>query len=145
MRMTELARQGQVAYIRYEGGVFGQDPVDSHMDEPLAVMIGMGRVPLGVENALRLMEVGDKVRLVIPPEEGYGEAYEKYIKWYPRSMIPHGYEIKQGTFIMWESGDGLAKRPAFVAEATEDMLKLDMNHPFAGKTLEYVVELVDLK
>ena len=108
-------------------------------------MIGMGRVPVGVEKALRQLEVGESCTLIIPPEEGYGESYDKYIKWYPRSMIPHGYEIKQGTFIMWESGDGLAKRPAFVSEATEDMLKLDMNHPVAGKTLEYWVELVDLK
>ena len=143
--MTELARQGQIAYIRYKGGVFGEEPVDKHMDDPLPVMIGAGRVPVGVEKAIRNLEVGDSCTLIIPPEEGYGEAFDRYIKWYPRSMIPHGYEIKQGTFIMWESADGLAKRPAFVAEATEDMLKLDMNHPFAGKTLEYWVELVDLK
>lgn len=143
--MTNLERQWQVAYIRYEGGIFGEPPVDKHMDEPLAVTIGMGRVPLGIENALRQLEVGESCKLIIPPEEGYGEAYDKYIKWYPRAMIPHGYEIKQGTFIMWESADGLAKRPAFVAEATEDTVKLDMNHPFAGKTLEYWVELVDLK
>lgn len=143
--MADLTRQGQIAYIRYEGGVYGEKPVDRHMEEPLAVVIGMGRVPLGVEKALRVLEVGESVRLVIPPEEGYGEAFDKYVKWYPRAVIPHGYDIKEGTFIMWESADGLAKRPTYVAEATDDAVKLDMNHPFAGKTLEYWVELVDLK
>lgn len=143
--MSDEARQGKIAYIRYEGGVYGKDPVDRHLDEPLAVSIGMGRVPLGVEKALRWLEIGESVRLVIPPEEGYGESFDKYIKWYPRSILPHGYDIKEGTFIMWESADGLAKRPAYVVEATDDAVKIDMNHPFAGETLEYWVELVDLK
>lgn len=138
-------RIGRMAYIRYKGGVYGEDPHDIRMDEPLPVRIGGGRVVKGIDNALKIMEVGDTVTLIIPPEEGYGAADPKKIDWYPRSIIPHGYEIKEHTFIMWESRDGLAKAPVWVAEAKEDVVKLDRNHPYAGKTLEYWVELVDLK
>ena len=141
----EENRIGRVAYIRYEGGILGERHVDKHLDEPLAVRIGAGRVVKGVIDALRTMEVGDSATLIIPPEEGYGDADPKQIKWYPRSIIPHGYEIKKDTMIMWESADGLAKRPAMVVDATEDTVKIDMNHPYAGKTLEYWVELVDLQ
>lgn len=143
--MADLERQGRIAFIRYEGGILGQEPVDRHLDEPLAVKIGYGRVPIGVENALRVLPVGESCRLIIPPEEGYGEAFAKYIAWYPRTMLDHGHEIKKGTMIMWESQDGLAKRPAMVVDATDEAVKIDMNHPFAGKTLDYWVELVDLK
>ena len=141
----EENRIGRVAYIRYEGGILGERHVDKHLDEPLAVRIGAGRVVKGIDDALRTMEVGDSATLIIPPEEGYGDADPKQIKWYPRSIIPHGYEIKKDTMIMWESADGLAKRPAMVVDATEDTVKIDMNHPYAGKTLEYWVELVDLQ
>ena len=141
----EENRVGRVAYIRYEGGILGERHVDKHLDEPLAVRIGAGRVVKGIDDALRTMEVGESATLIIPPEDGYGDADPKQIKWYPRSIIPHGYEIKKDTMIMWESADGLAKRPAMVVDATEDTVKIDMNHPYAGKTLEYWVELVDLQ
>ena len=141
----EENRVGKVAYIRYEGGILGERHVDKHLDEPLAVRIGAGRVVKGIDDALRTMEVGESATLIIPPEEGYGDADPKQIKWYPRSIIPHGYEIKKDTMIMWESADGLAKRPAMVVDATEDTVRIDMNHPYAGKTLEYWVELVDLQ
>lgn len=137
-------RQGRTAYIKYEGGILGERHVDKHLDEPLAVRIGMGRVVKGIDDALRTMEVGDKVTLIIPPEEGYGDINPKQIKWYPRAVIPDGYKIKKDTMIMWESSDGLAKRPCMVIDATDDAVQIDMNHPYAGKTLEYVVELVGL-
>lgn len=141
----EQNRNGKLAYIRYKGGILGERPVDDRMDEPLAVRIGAGRVVKGIDDALQVLEVGESVTLVIPPEEGYGDANPKLVNWYPRSMIPHGYEIKKDTMIMWESADGLAKRPVMVVDATKDAVKIDMNHPYAGRTLEYWVELVDLK
>ena len=141
----EQNRNGKLAYIRYKGGILGERPVDDRMDEPLAVRIGAGRVVKGIDDALQVLEVGESVTLVIPPEEGYGDANPKLVNWYPRSMIPHGYEIKKDTMIMWESADGLAKRSVMVVDATKDAVKIDMNHPYAGRTLEYWVELVDLK
>lgn len=141
----EQNRNGKLAYIRYKGGILGERPVDDRMDEPLAVRIGAGRVVKGIDDALQVLEVGESATLVIPPEEGYGDANPKLVNWYPRSMIPHGYEIKKDTMIMWESADGLAKRPVMVVDATKDAVKIDMNHPYAGRTLEYWVELVDLK
>ena len=142
---SEENRTGMLAYIRYEGGILGERHVDKHLDEPLPVRIGAGRVVKGIDDALHKMQVGESVTLIIPPEEGYGDADPKQVKWYPRSIIPHGYEIKKDTMIMWESADGLAKRPAMVVDATEDTVKIDMNHPYAGKMLEYWVELVDLQ
>ena len=141
----EQNRNGKLAYIRYKGGILGERPMDDRMDEPLAVRIGAGRVVKGIDDALQVLEVGESVTLVIPPEEGYGDANPKLVNWYPRSMIPHGYEIKKDTMIMWESADGLAKRPVMVVDATKDAVKIDTNHPYAGRTLEYWVELVDLK
>lgn len=138
-------RRGKVALIRYDGGVLGERKVDHRTGEPLAVKIGASRLPKGIDNALLNMEIGEKATLIIPPEEGYGNANPKLVKWYPRQVLDHGYDIKKGSMIMWESEDGLAKRPAMVVDSTKDSVKIDMNHPYAGKTLEYWVELVDVK
>ena len=144
--MAETDRLGRTAYIRYRGGVRGDRPCDDRSDgEPLAVRIGGHRVPKGVERALLMLEVGESCTLVIPPEEGYGAADPKLVQWYPRSVLDHGYDLKEGSMIMWQSADGLAAKPASIVDATEDAVKIDLNHPYAGKTLEYWVELVGLE
>lgn len=138
-------RAGKTAYIRYRGGVAGERPHDVRLDEPLAVRIGGHRVCKGIERALEQMEVGESCTLLIPPEEGYGNADPKLVQWYPRSVLDHGYDMKKGSMVMWKSADGLAAKPAVIVDATEDTVQIDLNHPYAGKTLEYWVELVDLK
>lgn len=144
--MTEEERRGKTAYIRYRGGIRGEKPYDDRSQgEPLAVRIGRHRVPKGVENALCHLEIGESCTLIIPPEEGYGEANPRLVKWYPRMILDHGYTMKEGSMVMWRSADGLAAKPALIVDATEDTVKIDLNHPYAGKTLEYWVELVDLK
>lgn len=144
--MSKEDRIGMTAYIRYRGGVPGEHVFDDHMEgEPLAVKLGLHRVPKGVEKALIDMEVGEARDLVIPPEEGYGPSNPKLIQWYPRTLLKDGYEMTTGKMFLWHSDDGLAARPARVVEETEDNVKIDMNHPYAGRTIEYHVELVDLK
>ena len=78
-------------------------------------------------------------------DEGYGAADPKLVQWYPRSVLDHGYDLKEGSMVMWQSADGLAAKPASIVDATEDAVKIDLNHPYAGKTLEYWVELVGLQ
>ena len=136
---------GKTAYILYKGGIQGEEPVDIRMAEPLAVRLGSHRLPKGVEEAVVQMQVGEERTVEVPPEKGYGASNPKLFKWYPRSVLDHGYEIKQGSMIMWESADGLAKKPAMVVDSTQDTVQIDMNHPYAGRTLEYWVKLVDLK
>ena len=136
---------GKTAYILYKGGIQGEEPVDIRMAEPLAVRLGGHRLPNGVEEAVVQMQVGEERTVEVPPEKGYGASNPKLVKWYPRSVLDHGYEIKQGSMIMWESADGLAKKPAMVVDSTQDTVQIDMNHPYAGRTLEYWVKLVDLK
>ena len=146
LESDDKSRIGKTAVIRYKGGIQGERAVDDRSTgEPLALRIGAGRVVKGIDDALLRLEVGEDCTLLIPPEEGYGEPDLKLVKWYPRMMLDHGYDLRQGMMIMWESADGLAKRPAMVADATQDAVKLDMNHPYAGKTLEYWVELVGLE
>ena len=69
---------------------------------------------------------------------------EKAAQWYLRTAIKDGYSLKKGSILVWTNPEDQSQRPARVTDATQDGVKIDMNHPFAGKTLEYWVELVDL-
>ena len=144
--MGQANRVGKTAFIRYRGGVLGEEPIDDRSTgEPLAVTIGTLQLPRGVEDAIVDMEVGENRTIEIPCALGYGEDQEKLASWHLKTMVENGYGLKVGDVIFWTNPDDGRKMPVWVTEATADMVKLDFNHPFAGKTLEYWVELVDLK
>lgn len=143
--MGEKAHTGSVVHIYYEGGIAGEEIADSRIDgEPLTVMIGDMKLPRGIEQAIIGMGAGEEKRVSIPPELGYGTYQECLAQWYPRQMLDEGYTLAVGDVMFYKNPDDGTRQPAFVTEATEDTVKLDLNHPFAGKTLEYWIKLVSI-
>lgn len=143
--MRRVERSGKCAHIRYRGGEAGEDPVDVHMEEePDRVYIGTGAVPPGIDEALYDMEIGEQRTVRIAPDKGYGMHDPQGVRVYPRSMIPHGDELEVGSIISWENPLNRVLLPVRVLVATDDYVKVDFNHPFAGRELEYWIELVDV-
>jgi peptidylprolyl isomerase len=70
-----MAQQGQVVQVHYTGYLTDGTKFDSSLDrgQPFEFPLGMGRVIRGWDEGLALMRVGDKRRLIIPPELGYGD------------------------------------------------------------------------
>lgn len=138
---------GKVAYIYYKGGAKGDSTlVDDHSSgEPFPVVLGANRIPVGLENAILDMKVGESRTVTIPSELGYSKYLEEEAQWFPRLKIDHGKDLHTGSFLIWTDPECSAKRAVRVTDETEDYIKIDFNHPFAGKDLEYWVELVDLK
>jgi FKBP-type peptidyl-prolyl cis-trans isomerase 2 len=144
--MRDPERIGRIAFIRYKGGARGEKVLDDRSEgEPLAVVIGAGNIPRGIENILYELEVGESRQVEIPCELGYGEYNLNAVQWYPRAVIERGYDLKVGSVLTWTNPDDHSVIPASVVEETADNVRIDLNHPFAGKTLSYWVELVDLK
>jgi len=147
MEKGTKAEIGMTAFIRYKGGIKGDDTLvdDRSTGDPLPVLIGAHRVPKGVEDALCGMVVGEQKTVTIPPELGYGRYVASEADWYPRALLPNGYDMKVGDFFPYTDPQNELKKIVHVTEATEDGVKIDFNHPFAGKELEYWIELVDLR
>lgn len=143
--ITHNERYGKVAYIRYKGGVVGEEASDVRMDEPMRVVLGMGDVCPGIQDALYEMEVGEKRILIMKPEKAYGDWDPKGVETYPRVMIPGGADLKVGSVLGRKNPRTGLIMPVRVIDATDDYVTMDFNHPLAGKTLEYEVELVSLQ
>lgn len=144
--MAVRAGLGKIVSIRYRGGVKGEEPLDeSKGGEPLTVMMGDMKLPRGIELALEGMEKGEAKTVEISPDLGYGEYRKELAQWYPKIMLKDGYDLKKGDFLYWTNPQDGRKVPAWVTDTTEDQAKIDFNHPFAGKTLEYYIELVDVR
>ncbi|MBR2522186.1 MAG: FKBP-type peptidyl-prolyl cis-trans isomerase [Coriobacteriales bacterium] len=143
--MSEKVEIGSVVSILYKGGVVGEEPMDDRSSgDPLTVMIGNMQLPRGIEEALVGMEIGEEKQLEIPFEKGYGPYQEKLASWYPRPMIKNGYKYKVNDVLFHIHPEDGHRQPAFITDATDDELKIDFNHPFAGKDLSYWVKVVNI-
>lgn len=135
-------RSGRYAHVRYRGGILGEEPEDIRWDEPAVIRMGTGNVIRGIDEVLYDMAVGESRTVVIPPEKAYGDHDPEGVRRYLRSDFPNGYEIGEGYVGSWVNPVSRAKLPCVVTKATQDYLQIDFNHPFAGKTLEYELELL---
>lgn len=144
--MTKKDRIGRVASILYKGGAKGEAQLDDRSgDEPLRIVLGENAVPKGIEALLYELEVGEDKMIEIEPGMGYGFPSPDGMQWYPRTMVHNGASLQVGDVIACPNRyDASEALPGRVVAATDDLVQIDVNHPYAGKTLTYWVKLVDL-
>jgi FKBP-type peptidyl-prolyl cis-trans isomerase 2 len=121
--------------IAKENGIF----VEEREYGPLGVTIGAGEIIPGLDEALIGMEEGEKRTIEVPPEKAYGMPNPELIIDVPVSDFTNaGLEPQEGLYVMTDSG--IAK----IVSVGEESVKLDFNHPLAGKTLLFEVEIVEI-
>jgi FKBP-type peptidyl-prolyl cis-trans isomerase SlyD len=115
----------------------------SHGQAPLAYIHGMGNIIPGLEKALAGRSVGETFRVSIEPEEGYGLRDEDLIQAAPRSAFHGVDDIEPGMQFHAETPEGM--QLVTVVEVMDDEVILDGNHPMAGMTLNFAVEVTDIR
>jgi peptidylprolyl isomerase len=108
---------------------------------PLEVKMGQQQVIPGFENALKGMNVGEKKTVSIPPEEAYGQINPQNVVSVPdEQFVQNNIPMNKGTVI--QTSQGIATITDY--NQTESTVTLDFNHPLAGKTLEFELEVVEI-
>ncbi len=111
--------------------------------EPLNSKIGSQRLLPSLEEALIGLEKGDKKVITVPPSKGFGERREDLLREMPKSMFGKGPKPAPGTVIEVRYEDG-NRRLATIHDVREDSIVLDLNHPLAGETLTFDIEVIDV-
>lgn len=126
--------------LRFSDGVF----VDSNEGlEPVEVVIGDGILLEAVEQALIGKSKAESLKVTIEPEQGYGFADPGLIVDIPLSEIPK--ESRKAGAAMTAYDDAGEQKVVMVTEINGDSAKVDFNHPYAGRTLCYRLDIVDVK
>jgi len=115
----------------------------SEGDEPLAYIHGQGDIVPGLEQALLGKSVGDKVQVTVSPELGYGVREEGKVQTVPRDAFESDAQIEPGMRFQAESEDGDVI--VTVTNVSNDEVTIDANHPLAGQTLSFDVEVVSVR
>lgn len=121
----------------------GQVLDSSNKGEPLAYLHGHGNLIPGLEKALEGAETGFKSKITVPPSEGYGEKNPQAIFEEPRASFSPDMELTPGMQVYAEGEHGPITFT--VVKLTDQSVTLDANHPLAGKTLHFDVEIVEVR
>jgi FKBP-type peptidyl-prolyl cis-trans isomerase SlyD len=120
------------------------DVIDSSQgQEPLAYLHGAGSIVEGLESALAGKTVGDKLDVTVEPERGYGDRRDDLVQSVDRSNFVGVEEIEVGMQFLAQTPWG--EQPVTVMAVADDSVELDGNHPLAGETLNFSVEVVDVR
>jgi FKBP-type peptidyl-prolyl cis-trans isomerase SlyD len=113
-------------------------------DEPLSYLHGSGQIVPGLENALSGLKVGDKKAVTIAPTEAYGEVVPELRIKVERANFPKEKPVEEGMQFVAEVAGG-QQQPFMVQKIEGEFVYLDGNHPLAGQTLCFDVEIMAVR
>ena len=124
-----------------DGTVFGF----ATEEKPMKFQTGMDMAIDGFEKAiLEMNEAGEKKTFTVDEYGAYGEYLEGHVAKIPLEQIPVN-DVKVGKRIMLSSSEDGAPMPATVLDITDGLVTIDLNHPLAGKSLTFEVELLEVE
>jgi FKBP-type peptidyl-prolyl cis-trans isomerase SlyD len=141
---TAVVVNGKTVKVNYTLTVDGKVVDSSTGGQPLEFREGAHQLIPGFEKAVMGMKAGQKKSFTVKPEDGYGPVNPKAFQEVSRKQLPAGITPKAGMTLYAQGKDG-RKLPVKIKEVKKDSVVMDFNHPLAGKTLNFAVEVVEIK
>lgn len=139
------AKSGDLVAIHYTGRLEDGTVFDSSRQrEPLEFALGQGQVIPGFEAAVLGMSVGESKTEVIPVDQAYGPYRDEMVMVVDRQQLPTEIPLDVGLQLQLQGPDGQVI-PVMVTDFSDHDVTLDANHPLAGETLIFDIELVNLQ
>lgn len=137
---------GQTVKVHYTGKLTEEGSVfDSSEDrDPLEFTLGEGQLIPGFEEAVIGMEAGDETTVEIESEDAYGQRREDLELEVSKSDLPDNIEPEVGMQLQMQQQENGQAMPVQVTAVEDEFVKIDANHPLAGKDLTFDIELIEL-
>lgn len=120
----------------------GSQAETSQGRDPLVILFGAGNIIPGLEKALEGKAAGDRVEATVPPEDAYGERNDALVQRVPKKRFGDA-KLVAGQTMMVQTEQG--PRPLTVVKVGMSVVDVDLNHPMAGKTLRFEVDIQDVR
>ena len=135
-------KTGDKVKIEYTGTLEDGTIFDSSADHgtPLEFEVGSGQVIKGFDDAILGMKEGEEKQFSIEPADAYGEHDPTLVQKVPREIFPQDAELVPG--LLFEAGLPTGEKvPATITEVQEGIVSVDLNHPLAGKKLNFKIKV----
>ena len=135
-------KQGDKVKVHYTGTLNDGTIFDSSEGrEPLEFTIGNNQVIKGFDEGIRGMKLNEEKTIKISAKEAYGEVDKRMIINAPKEKFPN--DVQVGGHLMLKGPNG-EQIPAVVKEIKDKVVVIDLNHPLAGKELNFKVKVVSV-
>ena len=144
----ETLRVGPDTFVKLSYVLFDQDgnvAGEATKDDPLTYVHGYAQIVPGLEKGVVGLAKGERREFVVDPDEAFGDPDEKAIFELDRADLPeNGRTLNVGDELVAEDDedDQLILR---VVELRKDSVLVDTNHPLAGQTIRFEVEIEDIR
>ncbi len=134
----------RVVRFHYAVAEAGQAPMERSKDvgEPLAILFGRGQIIPGLEKAMEGRQAGDSFKAAIAAAEAYGERREGLTQRIPKKHFGE-QKLEPGMQVVLNTNFG--PRAVAIEKVGMSVVDVDLNHPMAGKDLEFDIEVVDVR
>jgi len=132
-----------VATINYHLKDDDGNTIDQSSDGSFSYLHGANNIIPGLETALEGKQAGDEVSVTVPPERAFGQPRADAVRRLSKKYFANPRQLKPGmrTALRTESGS----QPVTVVKVGGKVVDVDTNHPYAGLTLTFVIDVVDVR
>ena len=134
---------GDTISVHYRGTLDDGTEFDSSYTrgEPLTFQVGAGQLIQGFDEAVVGMALNEVKNVTLTPDKAYGEVNSEGFQTVEKSAFPPDFPFQVDELVTGYDGNG---RPmaARVSEVHDSTVTLDLNHPMAGKNLNFEIEVV---
>lgn len=138
-------KKGDIIKVEYEGTFDdGQvfDSTEMNGGKPLKFQVGCGQLISGFDDSVIGKEVGDEYKIRLEPADAYGDYKEGMTQSIPKSQFPKDKKPEEGMMLVL-LGPNNQPVPATIKEVKDDVIDIDLNHPMAGKTLNFKIKILE--
>ena len=134
----------RVVRFHYAVAETGQAAVENSKDggEPIAILFGHGNIIPGLEKAMDGREAGDSFQATVPAAEAYGERREGLSQRIPKKHFG-AQKLEPGMQVVLQTNFG--PRAVTIEKVGMSVVDVDLNHPMAGKELDFDIEIVEVR
>ena len=133
----------RVVRFHYTVSEVGQEPIESSKDrDPLAILIGHGNIIPGLEAAMMDKEAGESFGVDVKSTDAYGERREGMTQRVPKKHFG-AQKLEPGMQVVLNTNFG--QRAVTIQKVGMSVVDVDLNHPMAGKDLEFDIEIVEVR
>lgn len=139
------AENGNKVSVHYKGTFNDGTVFDSSYDrgETIDFVVGSNQMIVGFDQAVNGMKIGEVKTVTLAPEDAYGDSDPNAFTQVPKESFPEDFPLQEGVTVQGTDPTG-TPLIGTIDKVEDAHVLLNLNHPMAGKELNFEIELVNI-
>lgn len=138
-----IIEKNSVVKFHYSVAETGKEQLESSKEsQALTVLVGHGAIIPGLEEAMLGKQAGEQIAVTISPDQAYGERREGLTQRIPKKLFKNA-KLAPGMQVVLPTEMG--QRAMTILKVGMSVVDVDLNHPMAGKSLDFAVDVLDVR